>query len=333
MTEQKFNATINKNSQVKKMAYDLINADCFSWLNERAENSITAIVTDPPYAVKEYTESELEKQRAGKGGVWRIPPAFDGHKRSALPRFSVINDDPNERIKFYEFFAAWAKLAIRTLVPGGHMFIASTPLLSDVLSLAMREGGFERRGEIIRTVSTLRGGDRPKGAEEEFAETSVIPRGMWEPWGLYRKPLSEKTVAENLRRWNAGALRREDKNSPFGDLIQSIKTPQLEREIAPHPSLKPQSFLRKIVHAALPTGQGIILDPFSGSGSTVAAAVHFGYDCIGVERDEQFYNMSKAAVPKLAALYPSLFTQKASTLVSATRRKAFREPASFETLF
>lgn len=56
-------------------------------------------------------------------------------------------------------------LALRILVPGGHVFIASTPLLSDILSLAMRNAGFERRGEIIRTVSTLRGGDRPKGAE------------------------------------------------------------------------------------------------------------------------------------------------------------------------
>ena len=316
-----------------KMAYDLINADCFDWLTQCDANSITAIVTDPPYAVKEYTETELEKKRAGKGGVWRIPLAFDGHKRQPLPRFSVINDDPKARRDVYEFFTAWATLALRVLAPGGHVFIASTPLLSDVLSLAMRTGGFERRGEIIRTVSTLRGGDRPKGAEDEFAETCIIPKGMWEPWGLYRKPLSEKTVAENLRRWKAGALRREDKDTPFGDLIQSVKTPQIERDIAPHPSLKPQSFLRKIVYAALPTGKGIILDTFSGSGSTCAAAVHFGYDCIGVERDEQFYNMSKVAVPKLAALYPSLFTQTANAEVSTGRRKVSHAPVSSEPLF
>ena len=190
------------------MAYCLINIDCFSWMVEQNENSITAIVTDPPYGVKEYSEKEIEKKRAGKGGIWRMPPAFDGHIRKALPRFSVINDDPKERKNFYEFFSKWSVLAFRILVPGGHVFIASTPLLSDILSLAMRESGFERRGEIIRTVSTLRGGDRPKGSEIEFAATSVIPKGMWEPWGLYRKPLSEKTVAENLRKWNAGALRR-----------------------------------------------------------------------------------------------------------------------------
>lgn len=286
------------------MSYTIINADCFEWMKLREENSITAIVTDPPYGVKEYTDDELKKQRCGRGGIWRIPPSFDGHVRQAVPRFSVINDDPRERENVYRFFYEWGTLALRILVPGGHVFIASTPLLSDILSRAMRDAGFERRGEVIRTVSTLRGGDRPKGAESEFSETSVIPKGLWEPWGLYRKPISEKTVAENLRVWNAGALRRDAEDSPFVDLIHSEKTPQIERRIASHPSIKPQSFMRRIVHAALPLGCGVVLDPFSGSGSTLAAATFWGVDSIGIEKDREFFEMSQKAVPELAALYP-----------------------------
>ncbi|MBQ9521947.1 MAG: site-specific DNA-methyltransferase [Oscillospiraceae bacterium] len=286
------------------MSYTVIHADCFEWMACREEYSITAIVTDPPYGVKEYTESEMEKRRQKKGGIWRIPPSFDGHARNPLPRFSVINDDPCERQNVYDFFYHWAKLVIRLLVPGGHVFIASTPLLSDIVSRAMREAGFERRGEIIRTVSTLRGGDRPKGAESEFSELSVIPRGLWEPWGLYRKPLSEKTVAENLRRWKAGALRRDTNSLPFCDLIPSGKTPRLERQIAPHPSVKPQEFLRKLVYASLPFGTGTVLDPFSGSGSTLAAAEFWGYDSVGIEKDAFFFQLSQSAIPQLAKLYP-----------------------------
>ena len=285
------------------MLYSILNEDCFVWMKACEANSITAIVTDPPYGVKEYTESEIKKQRRGKGGIWRIPPAFDGHIRQAVPRFSVINDDPKERENVYRFFNEWAKLAIRILVPGGHVFIASTPLLSDILSKAMRDAGFERRGEIIRTVSTLRGGDRPKGAEQEFSDMSVIPKGVWEPWGLYRKPISEKTVAENLKVWKAGALRRETNGIPFSDLIESEKTPQSERRIAPHPSVKPQAFMRKIVHASLPFGEGIVLDPFAGSGSTLAAAAFCGYQSIGLEKDRQFFELAKSAIPKLADLY------------------------------
>ena len=117
------------------------------------------------------------------------------------------------------------------------------------------------------------------------------------------------------------------------DLIQSGKTPKIERDIAPHPSLKPQNFMRKIVFASLPTGKGIVLDTFAGAGSTVAAAIHCGYDCIGIERDEEFHNISKIAVPKLAALYPNLFMQTANVSVSAKRQKVSHEPVSSETLF
>jgi site-specific DNA-methyltransferase (adenine-specific) len=285
------------------MAYKFLNADCFDWMQTYSQDSITAIVTDPPYGVKEYSDIEIDKKRNGCGGVWRIPPSFDGHKRQPLPRFSVINDDAVERENVYQFFYAWAKLAIKLLVPGGHVFIASTPLLSDILSRSMRDAGFERRGEIIRTVVTFRGGDRPKGAEEEFRNISVIPRGVWEPWGLYRKPISEKTVAKNLRKWKAGALRRENDGTPFCDLIESIKTPRIEREIAPHPSIKPQLFLRKIVRAALPLSSGVVLDTFAGSGSTLAAAEYLGLDSIGTEKDSEFFSIGQIAIPQLANLY------------------------------
>lgn len=284
------------------MLYSYIHADCFDWMKSREADSITAIVTDPPYGIKEYTEAELIKRKTGKGGIWRVPPSFDGHKRMALPRFSVINDSPKERKNVYDFFFRWAELAIKILVPGGHVFIASTPLLSDILSSAMRDAGFERRGEIIRLVSTMRGGDRPKGAEREFADLSVMPRSMYEPWGLYRKPLSEKTVSANLRKWKAGALRRENNDSPFMDLIKSERTPAAERRIAPHPSLKPQRFLRKLVYAVLPLGEGVILDTFAGSGSTLAAAVHLGLQSIGIEKDEQFFQMGIDTIDKLSII-------------------------------
>src|SRR5271170_2070027 len=63
----------------------LLKADCFEWLKRVPENSLHAIVTDPPYGVKEYDFDQLEKRANGNGGIWRIPPSFDGHVRSPLP--------------------------------------------------------------------------------------------------------------------------------------------------------------------------------------------------------------------------------------------------------
>lgn len=59
----------------------LYEADCFSWLAAQKPASFHACITDPPYGLVEYSETEQAKLRNGKGGVWRIPPAFDGHKR------------------------------------------------------------------------------------------------------------------------------------------------------------------------------------------------------------------------------------------------------------
>lgn len=67
------------------------------------------------------------------------------------------------------------------LVPGANVVVASNPLLSYVVSSALARAGLERRGEIVRLVMTMRGGDRPKAAHEEFSGVSVVPRSMWEP--------------------------------------------------------------------------------------------------------------------------------------------------------
>ena len=71
----------------------LFEADCISWLQQQPENSIHAVVTDPPYGLVEYTSAQQEKLRIGKGGIWRIPPSFDGTKRSPLPRFTVLSTE------------------------------------------------------------------------------------------------------------------------------------------------------------------------------------------------------------------------------------------------
>jgi site-specific DNA-methyltransferase (adenine-specific) len=274
-------------------------ADCMSWFAGQNENSVHAVVTDPPYGLHEYTAKEQTKLRAGKGGIWRIPPSFDGHQRSPLPRFTVLTDD--DRAALQIFFKAWARSLYRVLVPGGNVAVASNPLLSHLVSNALAGGGFEVRGSIVRLTMTMRGGDRPKNAHQEFSGVSVMPRSMWEPWVIARKPL-EGRVQDNLRRWKTGGWRRISGDRPFGDVIRSSPTTQRERRVANHPSLKPQSFLRQVVYAALPLGEGIVLDPFAGSGSTLAACNAVGYSSIGVERDPVYAEMAGKAIEPLSRI-------------------------------
>lgn len=278
-----------------------VHADCFDWMRRVARESVHAIVTDPPYGVKEYDIDQLEKRTNGNGGVWRIPPSFDGNKRAPLPRFTALNGDERKRLETY--FAEWATLALNILRPGGHIFLASNAFLAQVVFTSIVGSGFEFRGQVNRLVQTLRGGDRPKNAEQEFPDVCTMPRGRYEPWGLFRKPLlSGMTVAQCLREYQTGGLRRRPDGNPFEDVIESERTSQRERQIADHPSLKPQSLLRRLVYASLPLGEGVVVDPFMGSGSTVAAAEALGYSCVGVERLMEYYDMSRRAIPELAQI-------------------------------
>ena len=277
----------------------LVHGDCLDWLAKREQFSIHAVIADPPYGLLEYTEVEQQKLRAGRGGNWRIPPSFDGSKRSPLPRFTVLSIDDIRAIE--EFFLTWARVLLPVLVPGANVVVASNPLLSYVVSGALAKAGLERRGEIARLVMTMRGGDRPKAAHEEFADVSVMPRSMWEPWLVFRRPI-EGRVQDNLRKWKTGGFRRPAAERPFGDVIQSSPTRSSERVIAPHPSLKPQAFLRQLVRGILPLGEGILLDPFAGSGSTLAAAEAVGYASIGIEKDKAYFDVARKALPRLAAL-------------------------------
>lgn len=278
---------------------ELVHANCLDWLESRERNSIHAVVTDPPYGLHEYTDEQLAKLRAGKGGVWRIPPSFDGHARAPLPRFTTLTSAQLEELD--RFFYEWARALLPALVPGANVVVASNPLLSYIIAASLARAGLERRGELIRLVMTMRGGDRPKDAHEEFDGVSVMPRSMWEPWLLFRKPL-DGTVRDNLRRWGTGGYRRPSDERPFGDVIKSSPTQKRERELAPHPSLKPQAFMREVVRGVLPLGKGVVLDPFAGSGSTLAAAEAVGYRSLGVERDARYFKVAQTSIHKLAAL-------------------------------
>src|ERR1035437_7545052 len=68
--------------------YTLHLTDCLAGMDAQPERSIQAIVTDPPYGLREYTTEEKRKLRNRKGGVWRIPPSFDGCQRNPVPRFT-----------------------------------------------------------------------------------------------------------------------------------------------------------------------------------------------------------------------------------------------------
>lgn len=81
----------------------VVNADCFEWLDLIPENSISAVVTDPPYGLREFaTDHVADVQEGEAGAVWQSFRYSDGAKRALQPCFSSLTFNDKKRIK--DFF-------------------------------------------------------------------------------------------------------------------------------------------------------------------------------------------------------------------------------------
>lgn len=59
-----------------------------------------------------------------------------------------------------------------------------------------------------------------------------------------------------------------------------------------HPTVKPLALMRWLVRLITPPG-GLVLDPFLGSGTTMLAAHHEGFRCVGIEREAEYVDIAK----------------------------------------
>jgi site-specific DNA-methyltransferase (adenine-specific) len=62
-----------------------------------------------------------------------------------------------------------------------------------------------------------------------------------------------------------------------------------------HPTVKPTDLMLYLIRLVTPKG-GTTLDPFMGSGSTGKGAVRGGFDFIGIEREEEYFEIAKARI-------------------------------------
>jgi tRNA G10 N-methylase Trm11 len=86
--------------------------------------------------------------------------------------------------------------------------------------------------------------------------------------------------------------------------------------------------MRQIVAAALPLGKGVLVDPFAGSGSTLAAAEAMKLRSIGIEMNETYFAMARRAIPKLAAYRNGNPVNEPVTAKTRPRRRLRRKAAS-----
>lgn len=176
------------------MTVQILRGDCLELMPTLAENSVDAIVTDPPYHL-----TTGKKGGSGEASVKLDSP----HGRARVGTgFMGMTWDGGD-VAFQP--ATWAE-ALRVLKPGGYLLAFGGTRTYHRLVCAIEDGGFEVRDML----AWLYGSGFPKGTEK-----ATIP-AAWKGWNTALKPAIEPicmgrkpmdgTLAENLQRWGTGAL-------------------------------------------------------------------------------------------------------------------------------
>lgn len=63
-----------------------------------------------------------------------------------------------------------------------------------------------------------------------------------------------------------------------------------------HPTVKPLKLMEYLIKLVMPPKDGILLDPFAGSGSTILAAKNLGFSAVGIEKDEDYCKIARARI-------------------------------------
>ena len=71
-----------------------------------------------------------------------------------------------------------------------------------------------------------------------------------------------------------------------------------EKKFGYHPTQKPEALLERIIKACSNEGD-IVLDPFSGSGTTCFVAKRLNRKYIGIEKNKEFFNISKRRIDSI----------------------------------
>jgi DNA modification methylase len=140
--------------------------------------------------------------------------------------------------------------------------------------------------------------DRCRVGEREKEQFTGIKNGSINAYGDYFYPKGEKALPAG--RWPANFI--HDGSEEATDLLKDsarffycAKASKADRGENHHPTVKPTDLMRYLCRLVTPPN-GIVLDPFMGSGSTGKAAMLEGFAFVGIEREAEYIAISEKRI-------------------------------------
>jgi DNA modification methylase len=232
------------------MNIELKLGDCLEVLKTIPDNSIDSVVTDPPYGigfmgkawdtfepeyVKKISDQSLESFKKHIDEK-QDNPNLKGRKKNSAIGNSASNAGTYDlstkgKNEYQQWCYEWGKECLRILKPGGHLLASNSPRMYHRMAIGLEDAGFEIRDQIMWVYGS------------GFPKSHNIGKKIdnWEGWGtalkpahepivMARKPLSEKSIAENVLKHGTGGINIDDSRIEFEDTKNAATNPKFRKE-------------------------------------------------------------------------------------------------------
>ena len=243
----------------KKHNVALFKADCLDVLSELPENSIDMIFADPPY----FLSNGGFTCHAGK-----MVSVNKGHwdKSMGVEANHIFN-------------RKWLSACKKALTQNGTIWVSGTAHVIHSIGYAMQQLGFKLLNDIV----WFKINPPPNLSCRYFTHSTETI--IWAAKSLNTRHMFNYSTMKSING-------KQMKNT-WQDLFWAITPPKSEEKIyGKHPTQKPIELLERIILASTKPGD-IILDPFSGSGTTGIAAYRNRRQYIGIDLEEGYLETSK----------------------------------------
>lgn len=290
----------------------LLQGDSIQLIQDFAENSIHAIISDIPYGIgcDDWDVLHCNRNTAYGGASSAQLVAGSLFKRRGKPLNGWSEADKKIPLEYQQWCASWAGEWFRVLKPGGSCFIFAGRRYAHRCIVALESAGFTfkdmlswekdtaaQRAQRLSAIYERRGDDVNQRKWEGWRVANLKP--LFEPILWFQKPYKTGgTIADNVLEygvgaWNEAALRQYNIQCDSNEILSNIIKVRTEPgDHGKHIAQKPLKLMELLVELVTTPNQ-IVMDPFMGSGTTCLAAKRLDRQYVGIDIDPGCIEIAK----------------------------------------
>ncbi len=291
-----------------KIINEILLGDCKEILKKLPENYVSACITDPPYNYEfighKWDEAEIQRRKNNvknsKTLVKNIP--YGSGLAGGVRNKRWYQKNRNNIIEYEDWCFEWAVELFRVCKPGATVLVFNSTRTIAHVQIALEKAGFYARDIVVyrRSSGIPKGINMKKKLEqkgyedaEKFEGWQSCLRNEWEAICVLQKPLVNN-YTETLLTYGTGLFNTKTNKEGFqSNILENIKRDK-PSDYNIHCTVKPLDLMKKLVDIFVPTTEGsIVIDPFSGSGTTLVAAKEAGIDYLGIEIEPTYIDIIK----------------------------------------